>query len=511
MTKKSFKDFLVIKEANGEAPNDWRQESAAPPLQKGFIPPPNLRPVIRAFLNSDKIILMQDVSKHVTMPKKTLYLVGGPVRDLIAGKSVKDYDLATNATPEQIGTILSAAGFKYSGDKAGKSDGKELNIPKHFHSEEGVPASVEDAKEGDSKTWFIKGRDNSPEKKAFVIGATVNGDTFDIATFRKDKLVKDGEADVDFADNPRDDASRRDLTINSLYIELDKPDAENKKLYDPTKTGFHDLTQGVVKTVGKADERFEEDPVRIMRAIRFHCKFSKQDNLHDDISKAIPKFANLRERVASERIKEEFIKGLVDPSIDPKKYLNIYKKTGLLKTVFPDLVFDAPNQVPTEFSDQQDKALALAWLLQHNSIDAVKKALSLPGWNNQEKNAVVFLLKLKEFTPDKVREYLDHRAGTGLSNQQIRTWVEMFKIKGTNKHRRPWWAQHVNAFADHQHTATWDHVQQAGKDVCPTCKGNMSFNCATCGGTGKLPPNMRSKAIASLEADKFKDKIKTHG
>ncbi len=515
---KTFNQFMGAKFHEASTGKDWKSDSLGPPLAKGFIPPAKLRPVINAFLNSGKIELQKDLGpKPVTMPQKTLYLVGGPVRDFIKGKSIKDLDLATNATPEQTATILSSAGFKRSEDRSGRQ-GAELKLPNHFVNAEGKEMKIEDAKEGDNKTWFVKGRDNSKERKAFVISAVVDGEEFEIATFRKDAKVTDGDAEVDFVDNPSEDAARRDLTINAMYIELTKPDGENKTLYDPTKSGMHDLHHGVVKTVGKAEDRFKEDPLRVMRAIRFHCRFGSGAKLHPEIEKAIPNFRNLDEHVALDRIKKEFLLGLMHPDVDVKTYLQIYKTTGLLSTVFPGLAFDAPGGVPTEFSDKKDKPLALAWLLQHNPIEKVAEALGQQrkvgeetkdtGWQNDERKAVLFLLKLKDFNPEKVMDFVKGREGTGLSNQQVRDWVDMFNIGATKRNRRPWWAKQVKAFSDFNKGVTWEDAQGKGKDVCPTCKGNEhSAACSTCKGTGKLPPEHRGTAIHGMEVDRFKEKL----
>jgi len=512
--KRSFKQYVMLKEEKGS--KDWKQESAAPPLDKGFIPPQKLRPVIRAFLNSGSIVLQKDTStgKDVAMPKKTLYLVGGPVRDFIKGKTVHDYDLATNATPAQTATILSAAGFKKTGDKSGK-DGEELNLPAQFYDEDGQKRKIEDAEKGDTKRWFIKGRDNSEIRKVFVISAVVEGEEFEIATFRKDAKVVDGQAEVDFTDNPKEDAERRDLTINSLYIELTKADGENKKLYDPTGSGLHDLKHSVVKTVGKAQERFDEDPLRIMRAIRFHCRFGQGDKLDPEIAKAIPNFMNLPERVALERIRDEFLKGLLHPDVDSKKYLTIYNKTKLLQVIFPGVNFAQNKGVPAEFSDKSDKPLALAWLLRYNPVETVGKLLSpmrqvgaeqkATGWQVEERRAVLFLLKLKNFQPDQVSQFTRGKMGTGLSPQQIRDWVEMFNAPGTKRNTRGgWWKKRVNAFADHQPSVKWDDVVASGGDTCKNCRG---MGCEVCQGSGKVPPQERGKIISSLEAEAFKKKL----
>lgn len=491
-----------MKEATGD--KDWRTESQRT-LPKGFIPPSELRPIIRAFQNSGKVVLMHDTSgKSLTLPHKELYLVGGPVRDFVSERSMKDMDLATDATPEQIATILTAAGFK---SRAGDSH-EGLKLPGHIENADGNEVKIQPATKEDKLVWFVKGRDASAAKKPFVMGAVVNGEEFDIATFRKDAKVTDGKAAVDFSDNLKDDSDRRDLTINSMYIKLDKPDGENKTLFDPTGHGLYHLKNGIVKAVGKASERFEEDPLRSQRAIRFDAKFGKGE-LDKDIKNSASKFAgNLHERIAPDRIRDEFIKGLVDPSVNLQRYIGHYKDTGLLSQVFPGVNLGSIADIPHEFFGKQDKLLAIAWLLQNNPIEKVQQALAgtrnvngeqkQSGWQNQERSAIIFLLKLKEFTPDKVSEFLRHREGTGLSPKQIKEWVSLIGHKIPNK-------QHVEKFADYRRQVSWDSVDGTDKDKCPTCHGNpfISPNCPNCKGTGKLPPHERSGVMAKLEADHF--------
>lgn len=499
--RKTFNQFLMLKENETSTPSkDWRKSFIA--LEKGFIPPSKMRPIIEAFLKSSEIELSKDTSKSPTMPKKSLFLVGGPVRDFLKGKSIKDYDLATNATPEQIAHILSNAGFSMSEDRSGKQ-GKGLDLT----------FTPQPSKSSDRKTWFIKGRDASKEGKPFVISAVVDGEEFEIATFRRDAKVTDGAAEVDFVDNPHEDANRRDLTMNSLYIELSKADGENNKLYDPTGKGWHDVKQNVVRTVGKAEDRFGEDKLRIMRAIRFHARFGSTQQMDPDIEKAIPKFAHM-EGVALERIRDEFLKGLLHPDVSAKTYIAIYQRTGLLNKVFPDINFDPPNGIPMEITDKKDKPLALAWLLQHNPVEKVAAALApsrlhgseekQTGWTTQERRAVIYLLKLKEFSPNDLPSFLKERNGTNLTNDQIREWVGMFNRQGTNQNRRPWWAKQVNAFAGYQKSASWDQAVASGKDICPNCKGR---GCMTCRNTGKIPESHRGNVVANMEIENFLKKL----
>lgn len=465
---KSFKDFLSKKlneQTEQKENNDWRKEFIK--LEKGFVPPSKMRPIIQAFLDSRSIKVMDDTSKEITMPKKSLFLVGGPVRDFLRGKAPKDFDLATNATPEQIALILHSAGFKYNPKPAEGSSGKSVGFKLSFEPDL--------AKESDKMKYYLKGSDVTG--KPFVMGAIVDGEEFDIATFRKDAKVTDGQAEVDFVDNPHEDAARRDLTINALYIELTKADGENTKLYDPTKQGWHDITHGKVRTVGKAEDRFEEDKLRVMRAIRFHCKFGKGDSMDEDIEKSLPKFTSLK-GVALERIREEFLKGLTDPEVDPHKYISIYRRTNLLNKVFPGV--EVSLNVPTKLRDKRDKSLALAWILQNNSIEKVSEVLSSirktsdgesnTGWSNQEKNAVLYLLSLKEFDVDNIDVYLDKRKGTGLSEEQIRDWVDLFDIAdkdGNIRSIRPTWSRMIRAFADFKpdpsKLVSWHQRDEKGK------------------------------------------------
>ena len=110
---KSFGEFVADKKSllseAEKSKGDWKKEYVK--LEKGFVPPSNMRPVVQAFLDSGSIELTSDTSSKVTMPKKSLFLVGGPVRDFLLGKKPKDLDMATNATPEQIAMILHNAGF----------------------------------------------------------------------------------------------------------------------------------------------------------------------------------------------------------------------------------------------------------------------------------------------------------------------------------------------------------------------------------------------------------------
>jgi len=495
---RSFKEFVEQKQ---EKPNkDWRREYIN--LPNGFVPPKNMAPIVQAFLDSGSIELTNDTSSSVTMPKKSLFLVGGPVRDFLINpsKRSKDYDLATNATPEQIALILHNAGFKVPAkmnkqtgkmepdyDRSGTSDKDDFRKAKEMHLS--FKPNLQTA--GDKKIWFLKGRDSGGRGKPFVIGAVVNGEVFEIATFRKDISTVNGDSEVDFVDNPHDDAERRDLTINSMYIELTKPDGENKKLYDPTRKGYHDVFSNTVRTVGKAEKRFEEDKIRVMRAIRFHCKFGKSKPMDPDIERAIPKFADL-DGVAMERIREEFLKGLEDSDVDPKKYISMYEKFGLLGKVFPGI--EVRTDVPPQLRDKKDKFVALAWMLQDNPTERINSALGR-FWSNQEKAIISYLISLREFDPDNLDDFLRGRKNLGITKDHIRRWTDMFDSVDGASVKSPAWSSRVRKFADFEpgKLVTW-HGDDG--EVHPEIS---SRNLAD------APPHFRGSILRDINRKKLRD------
>ena len=458
---RSFKDYVLLKEEKSSE-KDWKKEFIS--LEKGFIPPPKMKPVIEAFLNSSEIKVIDDTSKDVTLPKKSLFLCGGSVRDFLKGKSPHEFHLCTNATPAQTALILHSAGFRFEGGDPGKL--KLTFQPRPM-------------KEGAVRSWRVGNADKKGGCYSMI--ATYKGEEFEICTMMKDPKTSQIASAKEFVDNPNDDANGRDLTINALYIELSKSDGENNKLFDPTQKGWHDVTNGLVRAVGSAEDRFKEDPIRILRAIRFHARFGKGEKMDPDIRRAMDRFKNL-EGVSLSEVREEFLKGLLHPDTDAKKYINIYQQAGLFNKLFPNVTIH--GEVPPEFSSRKDKPLALAWILQDNDLQTVNSVLSAEaGWNSQDKRAVLFLMALKEFSPDDRPQALNSWKGTGLSKTQIKDWVEMFNItdgRGVKRNRRPVWALHVRTFADN------DLPLAGPKEV------------------DQVPDTQKPQALNNLEAEKFK-------
>jgi tRNA nucleotidyltransferase/poly(A) polymerase len=149
-----------------------------------------------------------------------LFIVGGAVRDFLLQKKIKDYDLATDAVPDKVEEMMAKANFK-----------------------------------------------TLPTGKAFgVINVFTSEGEYEIATFRSDE-TKGRNPEVKLGASIETDAARRDLRINALYYDID-----TKEIIDLVG-GVEDLKNGTIQTVGNPQQRFEEDPLRILRFFRFFNRF----------------------------------------------------------------------------------------------------------------------------------------------------------------------------------------------------------------------------------------------
>jgi poly(A) polymerase len=207
-----------------------------------------------------------------------VYFAGGAVRDQLLGKEPKDYDLATSATPEQIKAL-----FPHS-DAVGE----------HF----GV--------------IIVKG----------------HGQIIEIATFRTDGSYKDGRRPehVEFS-TPQEDAQRRDFTINGLF-------------QDPFSGEIHDfvgaqadLKDQVIRAIGEPEKRFQEDALRLLRAIRFAVVTGFE--IETTTLSAIQSCSHLLSKISPERIRDEFSKIITAP--DRARGLDLLTTTGLAREFLPEL------------------------------------------------------------------------------------------------------------------------------------------------------------------------------
>jgi len=236
------------------------------------------------------------------------YIVGGCVRDLLLDKEPKDWDVTTNAQPEEVQKIF----------------------PDSFYENDfgTVGVKVEPFETPSQSLPFNKG-----EKKG-VIEVT----TYRIESKYSDKRHPD---QILFADTLEKDLSRRDFTVNALAIRLTpsqslplkkgemKVGVEIIDLFE----GQKDLKKKIIRTVGKAEERFSEDALRMMRAIRFQSQLGF--SIEEKTLEAIKKNAKNLKFVSEERIKDELVKIIL--SDRPSEGMEMLHETGLLPYIIPEL------------------------------------------------------------------------------------------------------------------------------------------------------------------------------
>lgn len=211
--------------------------------------------------------------------KYEAYLVGGSVRDLLMEREIKDIDITTNVTPEQIIEVAKQNNLKYieTGIKHGTVTIIYSDIP------------------------------------------------MEVTTFRIDKDCDGRHCNVEFVKTLKEDLSRRDFTINAMAIDI------NRNLID-LFNGQQDIENKMIRTVGNPELRFEEDKLRALRAIRFATTldFYIADKTFDEITKV-----NL-DSISKERIRDEFTKILLSHK---RIYgLKLLDATGLLNQILPEII-----------------------------------------------------------------------------------------------------------------------------------------------------------------------------
>jgi len=222
-------------------------------------------------------------------------LAGGCVRDLILGVTPKDYDIATNATPEDIATI--------------------------FEHTIGIGAAF-----GVQMVLVPEGQ-------------------FEVTTFRKDGPYEDGRhpSTVTFTDE-EEDARRRDFTINALFY-----DPFQKKVLDYVQ-GQQDIRKGIVRAVGPPRQRFHEDRLRLLRAIRFAARLGY--TIEKETYRAIKDLAPLVTSTSAERIRDELLMILTEGGA--KRAFELLDETGLLQQVLPEISAMKGVEQPPRFHPEGD-------------------------------------------------------------------------------------------------------------------------------------------------------------
>ncbi len=239
-----------------------------------------------------KFLIPKEISQIIRLIIKAgfnAYIVGGSVRDLlIKNGAPKDWDIATDAKPEEIQKIF--------------------------------PDSIYENRFG---TVGIKTGSKTPSI-AIV----------EVTTFRREEKYSDlrHPDKVVFTDNIEEDLARRDFTINALALNLSKGTAE--EIIDPFH-GREDLKNKIIRAVGDPNKRFSEDALRMMRAVRFSAELGF--SIEDKTKKAIQKSSKLLKSIAKERIRDELVKIIMSDDGGPYSGIVELEKLGLLEYIMPEL------------------------------------------------------------------------------------------------------------------------------------------------------------------------------
>jgi poly(A) polymerase len=243
------------------------------------------------------------------------YLVGGCVRDLLLNREPADYDVATSATPHEVIRIFPqtfAVGAQFG----------VVLVPVRRDTPEGQP----------------------------------NNYAIEVATFRSDGAYSDGRHpdEVQFSKDARLDVQRRDFTINGLLLD---PDTHEVLDY---VGGRDDLQRGIIRTIGQARQRFAEDKLRMLRAVRFAARFGYA--IDDQTFAAIRELAPHIHQVSRERVRDEILKMLTEGHA--RRAFELLDQTNLLEQVLPEIKKMQGVQQPPQYHPEGDVWIHTLMLLE---------------------------------------------------------------------------------------------------------------------------------------------------
>jgi len=246
--------------------------------------------------------------------------VGGSVRDLLLDRRPKDFDVATDARPDRVSELFE----------------RTEQVGAHF--------GVVLVREGASQV--------------------------EVATFRSDFSYSDGRRpdQVRFEAGPREDALRRDFTINALLL-----DPESGKVLDFTG-GQEDLGHGIIRAIGDPDQRFQEDHLRLLRAVRFAARLGF--TIEPSTMQALKRLHGLIANVSPERIRDELSRILTEGGA--RRGFEMLDETGLLGDILPEVAAMKGVAQPPEFHPEGDvwtHTLLLLEKLRHPTLTLAMGAL----------------------------------------------------------------------------------------------------------------------------------------
>lgn len=217
--------------------------------------------------------------QHFTQAGFSCYLVGGAIRNIIAGLEPSDYDFTTDARPEEVQQIFKKV----------------------------IPIGIQHG----------------------TVAVLFMGETYEVTTFRIEEGYSDSRHPdkVAFTQNIDEDLSRRDFTINAIAANL-----IDGKIIDPFN-GRKDIQEKIIRCIGTPQERFNEDGLRILRLFRFHAKLKFK--IHEETLLAAITLKKKLKKISAERIREEWIKILLSPT--PGETFRLLQEKKILEEFLPEL------------------------------------------------------------------------------------------------------------------------------------------------------------------------------
>lgn len=262
--------------------------------------------------------LLKEIAAIFIRQGKQVFLVGGAVRDMFRGKEAQDWDLATDAVPEEVIAMF----------------------PKV------IPTGI----------------------KHGTVTIRYKGHALEVTTFRTESDYHDGRRPnkIDYALTIEEDLSRRDFTMNAIALSL--PEGS---IVDPFD-GIGDISRRIIRCVGNPGERFGEDGLRPLRAVRFASQLGF--DIEEPTLRSINPSLHITAKVAAERIRDELDRILASPK--PSRAFLLMEKTGLLELLLPELALcrNIEQKGVHRFDVLDHSLLACDFAAQKNDLSVVRLA-----------------------------------------------------------------------------------------------------------------------------------------
>lgn len=315
-----------------------------------------------------------DIADAYKKAGKELYLVGGAIRDFLLGNVPKDFDLSTNALPDESIVIL--RDFNVSNEQ-----GSNFGVIRVYTKDEPLGHEIASFRKDISG-----GRDNKSLGDKVEMGSHITIE---------------------------DDCRRRDLTINAIFYDI------NKGIIVDIVNGVSDIRNNIIRMVGSPSERFKEDRLRILRFFRFASRLGGL--IDKDASDSIKKDNRLRnicikEDVSQERIWEEMNKAY-EQAKDYDQYLSLLTEYNMWVEIFPNSSINTSNiygsfltKITNLFRDESIENL------ESNLVSSYKMDKSFS-------KKVIFLVSLLNFDSEKICEFYKNKKNSGITDSEIRQWI----------------------------------------------------------------------------------------